>query len=99
MNSLSSPPTQYVYSALLVRLKNAVYKELFRLLEQGRIGSVDTPLHVQKEPVSFIRMAQRKWEDRLKIAINKLCTDNNVVLSKCVSQSETCHLYPEMTSL
>lgn len=70
--------------ALLVQLKNAVFKELYCLLEQGVDVSDSSPVHIQKEPVSFIRLAQSKWEDKLKVAINKLCLDHNVVLSRQV---------------
>ena len=68
---------------LLVQLKNAVYKELFRLLEQG-ISATEAPAYVQKEPVEFIRSAHEKWEGRLKLAINRLCSNYNVVLARLV---------------
>lgn len=53
------------------------------MLEQG-VNVVDVPEHIQKEPVEFIRLAQEKWESKLKLAINKLCVDYKVVLSKKV---------------
>lgn len=72
--------TLVLTTALLVQLKNTVYKELFNLLEQGT-DPVGVPTHIQKEPVAFIRLAQEKWEGKLKQAINKLCVDYKVSLS------------------
>ncbi len=69
---------------LHVQLKNAVYKELFGLLERG-VDTTEVPAHVQKEPVDFIRSAQERWERRLRVAINRLCGNYNVVLSRQVS--------------
>lgn len=65
----------------LVQLKNAVYKELFSLLQQG-VHLENVPAKIQKEPVEFIRLAQEKWEEKLKHAINKLCVDHKAVLAK-----------------
>ena len=45
---------------------------------------VGVPADVQKEPVAFIRLAQEKWEGKLKQAINKLCTTYKVSLSRQV---------------
>ena len=70
-------------SGLLVQLKNTVYKELFNLLDEGT-DPVDVPAQVQKEPVTFIRLAQEKWEGKLRQAINKLCVDFRVPLSRQV---------------
>ncbi len=69
---------------LLVQFKNTVYKELFSLLEQGA-DPVSIPAHVQKEPVAFIRLAQERWEEKLKQALNKLCVNYSVSLSRQVS--------------
>ena len=68
---------------MLVQLKNSIYKELFTLLHQGT-DVAGVPAHVQKEPVAFIRLAQEKWEGKLKQAINKLCTTYRVGLSRQV---------------
>ena len=70
-------------TGLLIQLKNTVFKELFILLDSGT-NTAGVPEHVLKEPVSFIRLAQEKWEGKLHQAINKLCTDYNVVLSRQV---------------
>ena len=70
-------------AGLLVQLKNTVYKELFSLLEQGT-DTAGVPAYVLKEPVTFIRLAQEKWERKLKQAVNKLCIDYKVVLAKQV---------------
>ena len=71
---------------LLVQLKNIVYKELCSLLEQ-ETDPVGVPAYVQKEPVAFIRLAQEKWEGKLKQAINKLCIDFRAPLAREVCET------------
>lgn len=79
-------------SGLEVRLKNAVYMELFSLSCEG-VKMPGVPVGQLKEPVEHIRMAQENWERRLKVAINKLCCDYNTMLEKQVKGSEAGQLF------
>ena len=54
------------------------------MIQDEVVNTVDVPPTHLKEPVDFVREAQEKWEDKLKQAINKLCTDYKVVLSQLV---------------
>ena len=74
---------------LQVQLKNAVYKELSRLHNEGGVpNSIETPLQHYKEPLDFIREAQEDWESKLRRGINTLCTEKGLVLAK-----EVCNEY------
>ena len=80
-----------VLLALHVKLKNAVFSELFRLSRKGgeeeeEVGGV--PAEDLKEPLEYIRAAHDAWQSKLRGGVYRLCGETKAVLSKSVRERE-----------
>lgn len=80
---------EYIFPGLDIAVKNAVYHELCNLYRLGPPSPIPpslptSPFHsaISKEPLAFVREAQREWEETLRLGINSLATELAVPLVK-----------------
>jgi len=71
--------------ALHVKVKNSVFRELFRLSrEEGEELRTGVPVEDLKEPLEHVRLVQEVWQMRLRGAVVKLSSETKTLLAKPV---------------
>ncbi|XP_042205753.1 TBC1 domain family member 19-like isoform X3 [Homarus americanus] len=73
-------------SSLDTRLRNALYHLMH--VQPTLLANPDTPRHVLKEPLAYIRKAQSSWERRLVKCVNSMAAELNVPLARRRTKQE-----------
>ncbi len=66
-----------------MKLKNAVYRELF-LLHRGGMGVAGVAREDVKEPVEHVRMLQEAWHAKVHGKVIRLCGGTKALLARPV---------------
>ncbi|MPC13574.1 TBC1 domain family member 19 [Portunus trituberculatus] len=73
-------------TSLDTRLRNALYHLMH--VQPTLLANPDTPRHVLKEPLTYIRKAQSAWERRLVKCVNSMTAELGVPLSRRRTKQE-----------
>ncbi|XP_042871283.1 TBC1 domain family member 19-like [Penaeus japonicus] len=73
-------------SSLDTRLRNALYHLMH--VQPTLLANPDTPRHVLKEPLAYVRKAQSSWERRLVKCVNSMATELSIPLARRRTKQE-----------
>ncbi|XP_068249236.1 TBC1 domain family member 19 [Palaemon carinicauda] len=73
-------------SWLDTRLRNALYRLMH--VQPTLLSNPDTPVHVLKEPLAYVRKAQSSWERRLVKCVNSMASELGVPLARRRTKQE-----------